>query len=57
MIIKNPEIVDSATLKNLVSIKKNNFLQQKMKAVFLNYITATSLSSFKEKENLKILKD
>ena len=38
MIHKYPEIVDIGTLKSLVDIKKNNFLQQRIKIIFVNFI-------------------
>jgi hypothetical protein len=39
IVIRNPEIVDISMLESLVvDIKKNNFLQQRMKIIFKNFV-------------------
>jgi len=39
IVIRNPEIVDITMLESLVvEIKKNNFLQQRMKIIFKNFV-------------------
>jgi len=54
IVTKNPEIVNFPTLKGLVEIRKNSFLQQRMKVIFINYI---QLYAVKEKEQFKHFRD
>lgn len=49
IVIRNPEIVDISMLESLVvDIKKNNFLQQRMKIIFKNFVQNTVFTNRSE---------